>query len=100
MRGLLFPFHPGLTNKCGQAIPGKQFFLWLILATAAMTDFAETILISLHLLQQYHSDHHLMLPSEKGLFLRKKADECRREQNRGSRMVSGAAPSTSLRRPK
>ena len=47
-----------------------------------MIDFAETILISPHLLQQYHSDHHLMLPSERDPYLHKIADECMPERNR------------------
>src|SRR5436189_2019455 len=82
MQVLLFPFRPGPTNICVQAIPGKQFSLWLILATAAMIDFAEIILISLHLLQRYHSGHRLTLPSERALCPRKKADECRQERSR------------------
>src|SRR5678816_3605515 len=86
---LLSLVRPAPTNIYVPAIPGTQFFFFFFSTTAAMTDFAETILISLHLLQQYHSDHHLMRPIEMALCLHKKAGECMQEQNRESQMVSG-----------
>src|SRR6478609_1658080 len=86
MRDRLFHVRPDQASKYAQVVPGRQFFLLPILASAASFHFPETCWLLPHRSPRYHQDRRLTPPNGKDPFLHKKADEYKLEQIPGNQM--------------